>query len=69
LKKLAKDTNFCLSVSDEEKKFFYAIDVRMVEGLLLQQQPNRQRTASIASRSVIGITNGNRSNEVRKMAP
>jgi hypothetical protein len=38
----------------------------MVEGLLLQQQPNRQRTASIASRSVIGITNGNRSNEVRE---
>jgi hypothetical protein len=43
---------------------------RMVEGLLLhqQQQPIRQRTASIASRSVIGITNGNRSNEVRKFS-
>ncbi len=42
---------------------------RMVEGLLLhqqQQQPIRQRTASIASRSVIGITNGNRPNEVKK---
>ena len=42
---------------------------RMVEGLLLQQhqhqhqqEPNRQRTAS---RSLIGISNGNRSNEVR----
>ena len=39
---------------------------RMVEGLLLQQQqPSRQRTASVTSRSVIGITNGGRSNEVR----
>ena len=35
---------------------------RMVEGLLLQQ-PNRQRTA-ITSRSVIGISNAARSNEV-----